>query len=183
MGGAVFLAGVAGAVLLVVVTLRSATGDLTHLTTPGSASVELETGDSRTVYVQTLVDGRGRARDASATDFDCRVMGPDGAAEVSGTSGSFTLTRGDDEYEAALKFSAAGSGPHRVTCRHRGGEDPIPLAIGPHVEVLGFVGGIFGIFVSFFGGLVIAGLIIALTALLRHRHRQRLQREAAGSPS
>ena len=187
VAGAVFVAGAAVAVVLSVATFRSVTGDITQFSTPNEVTVDLEPGDRRTIYVQTLMDGSETVVGSSPPTSDelvCRVVGPTGPTEVSDITGSFTLTRGDDEYQALLRFEARSSGAHRVSCRERRPETEHgipgePLAIGPYVGVSGFIGSIFGIFASFLGGALLAILIAVLTAVLRHRHRRRLEHEAS----
>lgn len=182
VAGLVFVLGVAGAVLLFVVTLDTATRPLERFTAPGSVRVEVAAGKGRSIYVESpegadSLDQSGIDR----SDLDCTVTGESSGErpELDSPLGTFTITRGGTEYEAVLQFEVERGGSYEIGCRVLGAPGrAVPLAVGPRVAVFGFIGRIFGIFASLFGGALIATLIAVLTAVLRHRHRRRLEREA-----
>ena len=184
VAGLLLLLGAVGAVLLFVVTLDSASGPLERFTAPGTVRVDIGAGEDRSIYVESP-EGAGSLGQGvtDGSDLDCTVTGERSGErpELDSPLGTFTITRGETEYEAVLQFAVERGGTYEVGCRVRGVPGrAVPLAVGPRVAVLGFVGRVFGIFASLFGGALLATLIAVLTAVLRHRHRRRLEREAGG---
>ena len=69
-----------------------------------------------------------------------------------------------------------------MSCRVIGNPSrPVPLAVGPKVNVFGFVGSIFGIFAALIVGFLLAVGILVLVLVLRYQKKKSLQRQALGS--
>jgi hypothetical protein len=172
--------GVAIGVLLIVNVVNDVASDLHHFTTPGEIGITLDDGDSRDIYVQTegSVESTGFAVPASV--LSCQVRGPNGPVPIK-LADNTTLTTGGDRYRSRFTFTANGDGRYLVGCRSQTRPPvPVPLAVGPHLGVLQIVGSVFGVIAAFLLGFLLAGLVAGLVALLRHRSKVRLQREAAG---
>ncbi|HVE67723.1 MAG TPA: hypothetical protein VNB64_03985 [Solirubrobacteraceae bacterium] len=167
LAGAVAVAGIAGAVILFVLLLRDVDGPFVALSAP--VTVQLDEGEGRGIWVTD--DGPVRA--------ECSAQGPR-VAELESTSG-VTVTSGGREYHSFLRFEAPRAGTYRVACAP--GDR---LALGPRVTGLRIAAGVLGILASFFGGLLGAGLIVAVVLILRERSKRRAETArpppAPGSP-
>ena len=152
------------------------TGPLTELRAPGEVSVQLEEGADRTIYRK--VRESGTPVSPSAPDPDCAVTGPDGGSVEVGDTFEWTLKRSGDRYEALQDFSAAEAGTYRVACRLSDAARQVPLAIGESIAFWDLIKKGGGALALFFGGLIIAGTIAIVTAVMRDNHKKRLQREA-----
>jgi hypothetical protein len=161
LAGAVFVAGIAGAVLLLVVTLKDVTGSFTPL--DGPASVRLDEGDGKGLWTYSSEPVSGF----------CSATGP-ARVEMKRTDG-VTVTSGGREYHSFLRFEAPRTGTYRVSCA-----TSRPVALGPSVTGLRIFAGVAGVLGSFFGGMLLAGLIVALVLILRERSKRRLELEARG---
>ena len=150
------VAGIAGAVVLGVLLVRDVDGPFVAL--DGPATVRLDEGEGRGIWARTDADVSGY----------CTAAGP-ARAEMQRTGG-VTVTSGGREYHSFLRFEAPRAGRYRVDCAASQ-----PLALGPHVTGLRLFAGIAGVLASFFGGLMLAGLITALVLLLRERSSRRIE--------
>lgn len=159
LAGAVAVAGIAGAVLLVVVTLQDVTGSFSPL--DGPTTVRLQEGDGRGIWTYSS---------APVSGF-CSATGP-ARADMKRTTG-ITVTTGGREYHSFLRFEAPRAGTYRVSCA-----TSRPVALGPSVTGLRLVAGVAGVLGSFFGGLILAALIVAVVLILRERSKRRLELDA-----
>lgn len=162
LAGAVAVAGIAGAGVLLVLLLRDVDGPFVPLSTP--VTVQLDAGEGRGIWVT----------DGAPVRAQCSAQGPR-VAELESTSG-VTVTSGSRQYHSFLRFEAPRAGTYRVACSP--GER---LALGPRVTGLRIAAGVLGVLASFFGGLLGAGLIVALVLILRERSKRRA--ETAGPPA
>jgi hypothetical protein len=162
------------------------TGPLTELRTPGQVAVELEEGAERTIYRQQREDGRP-IPGANGREPTCTVTRADGGlVEVNDTLFAWTLKRNGDRYEALYNFTASAAGSYEVACDQRDENLPaVPLAVGESIGFWDLITKGAGALALFFGGLIIAGAIAIITAVMRDNHKKRLQREALqrGSPT
>lgn len=159
LAGAVAAAGIAGAAILLVVLLRDVDGPFVALDAP--ASVRLDEGEGRGIWSYSDAP-------VSAT---CSARGP--ARPEMKRTGGVTVTSGGREYHSFVRFQAPLAGTYRVTC------DPgTGLVLGPHVTGLRVAAGVVGVLASLFGGLLLAGAIVAAVLLLRERSKRR--QEVAG---
>lgn len=183
VGGAIGVLSVIAAGGLFFSILRPLFDDVEKLSTGRPASVRLDEGDERSIYVQT--DGEpapGARLGSTGTDVACTVTGPDGRRVEVSRSNGFTLTKNDDAYHAELDFTPTASGEQNVSCVGNVPGERIALAVGPHFGAVGFAVRLFGFFAALFGGPLIGGLIVLVVALMRVRSKKRLQAAAAGAP-
>ena len=153
------------------------TGPLTELQAPGEVSVQLDAGADRTIYRQFREAGTPVA--TGEQDPSCSVTSDSGAQIEVGDTFEWTLKRSGDRYEAIQDFSVADSGEYRVACETRAGSrEPVPLAIGESIAFWDLLrkGGL--ALALFFGGLLITGAIVIITAVMRDNNKKKLQREA-----
>jgi hypothetical protein len=185
VAGGIALLGVVVAAVLFVSILRPLFDDVDDFRTPGSVTVELDSGDTRTIYqrVDQVFDVDVDSSGVSPNDLACTVRGPEGQVEVERADG-FRYTRNDDDYEAKLKFEANASGEHVVACRYAPAPaQAIPLAVGPHFGTAGFVTRLLGFFAALFGLPLIGGILALVVLLMRQRSKRRLQADVrAGWP-
>lgn len=159
------------------------TGPLTEFRAPGRVTVELEAGAERTIYRQQRDDGRpipgadGRAPTCTVTRAD------GGLVDVNDTLFPWTLKRNSDRYEALYNFTASEAGSYEVACDPRDENLPaLPLAVGESIGFWDLITKGAGALALFFGGLIVAGAIAIITAVMRDNHKKRLQREAMQRP-
>ena len=161
LAGVVAILGIAGAGVLLYVMLEDVTGDFDAL--DGPATVQLDEGEGRGIWAYDDVPVSG----------SCRATGP-ATAEMKDTDG-VTVTSGGREYHSFLRFEAPRTGRYTVDCA-----TSRPVALGPYVTGLRIFAGVAGVLGAFFGGLLGAGLIVALVLILRERSQRRLEMEARG---
>ena len=157
LAAAMAVAGIAGAAILLVLLIRDVDGPFVAL--DGPATVRLDQGEGRGIWSYT---------DAPLSGF-CRATGP-ARVEMERTSG-VTIGSGGREYHSFLRFEAPRAGAYRVDCA-----TSAPVALGPRVTGLRLVAGIGGVLASFFGGLLLAGGIVAAVLILRERSKRRAGR-------
>jgi hypothetical protein len=176
-----FIAGVAIGVVLIVTLVRDVATSLHHFNTPGQVTVQLDGGDKRDIFLQ--VGGAPNSINVPATDLQCQVRGPNGTVGLK-TADNVRLSSDGDVYRSRYTFEANADGAYTTRCRTSerrfGPPASVPLAVGPHIGVLQIVGTVFGVIAAFGGGIILGGLVIGLVAILRHRSKVKLQREAAG---
>jgi hypothetical protein len=92
-------------------------------------------------------------------------------------AGNTTLTVNGNRYETQLNFSPPSDGAYSVACRPALGADVQALAIGkrPRFARLGAL--VVGAIAAVGLGVLLCGGAVALVAVLRHRHKRRLQDE------
>ncbi len=169
------LVGVALAVVFVLQLVDRIDTDLDHLRAPGTVQLQLDAGDERAIYVQTL-GAVGARPNVSAADLSCTVR--EAATERTlplDESSGFTLTINNDEYVKRLSFDAPRAGRYSVTCTEPRGT---PLAVGQDLGFGELAVPIVGIVLSFLIGVALTAAIAIMTAVKRSNHKQRLQREA-----
>jgi hypothetical protein len=180
------IVGVVIAVVLIVNAVDTIDKPLQKFSAPGAITVKLKSGEGRSVYLRGTHFGSDNNQDLTDTlgvqpsDLNCRAqnIGGERSVNVDNTTG-FTITLDNDRYEAVKKFTAHGAGTYNVSCRFIGNPSRrVPLALGPKVNLFGFVGSIFGVFAALIGGFLIAVTILVLVLVLRYQSRKRLQREA-----
>jgi hypothetical protein len=162
------VAGIALAVLLLVLLIDDVGGDFVRL--DGARTVRLDEGQGRGIWVY----------DESASDVSgfCSAAAGTERAEMKRTTG-VRVTTGGREYHSFLRFQAPADGAYTVSCA-----TSRPVALGPYVTGLRLFAGVAGILGAFFGGLLLAGLIVAGVLILRERSTRRLELEArAGTPA
>lgn len=169
-------AGIAGAIFFGLSAAREVDAPVERFVSGEPTVVELEGGEERTIYhqvegVETPSDPETAERIGSS--LDCTVRGPDGAAVTTSTSGNLSLTLNGDRFVAERDFEARRPGAHRVFCRSsESSPGRLALAVGPRIGIFGFISSIFAAIGALGLGLVLGGLIAAVTALLRHLDRK-----------
>ena len=155
------------------------TGPLTEFRAPGEVTLELDADAERTIYRQERDDGRPIPA-ANGREPACRITrGGGGVVELNDTLFPWTLKRNGDRYEALYGFTAPDDGSYRVACNPNGNAgEPVPLAIGESIGFWDLIKKGAGALALFFGGLIVAGAIAIVTAVMRDSHKRRLQREA-----
>jgi hypothetical protein len=155
------IGGIALAVVLGLALLDDVTGDFHDL--KGPRTVRLDDGEGRGIWAENAEDVSGF----------CSAQGPE-QAEMQRTHG-VTVTSGGTEYHSFLRFRAPATGTYRVDCAASR-----PLALGPYITGGRIFAGVAGILGAFFGGLIVAGLIVCLVLLARERSTRKLELEARG---
>jgi hypothetical protein len=174
------LLGVAGLALCIVFAIDAFPGDPAPFTAPGSKVLRLDAGQEQTIYRHT----RGAGVASQAGTPVCHVRNVRNEREVPlDRTGSTTYTINDDSYVSEYDFDPPTAGEYRVSCRPTQDVAGQPLAVGDRGNFGLFGGLIAGAIASFVLGLMLAGGVIALVAVLRHRHKRRLQQEAQGRPA
>jgi hypothetical protein len=161
LGAVPAVAGIAIAVVLFIGLLGDVSGDFDPLN--GPLTVRLDDNEGRGIWAQT---------DESVSGF-CSATGP-AQAEMKRTNG-VTVTSDGTEYHSFLRFRAPEAGVYRVDCAASR-----PLSLGPYVTAGRIFAGVGGVLGAFFGGLLLAGLIVCLVLILRERSTRRLELEARG---
>ncbi|MGB3257031.1 MAG: hypothetical protein WBA72_03485 [Ornithinimicrobium sp.] len=133
----------------------------------GAATVQMDEGETRTIFEQT--DG------AQATAV-CQVSGPSGEAVPLDASSGLSGTLGDVSYAEVGTFEATQAGTYQVQCTGGG-----TTLLSPAVDfgtvgsgALGLIGGILGV------GLGL--LLLLIGAVLWFIGRSRAKKAAAGAP-
>jgi hypothetical protein len=144
---------------------------------PHTFDLRLQEGEDQTIWRHT----RGASDPSADAPPSCTVRDRRNERTAPVTrAGNLTLTVGGSRYEAELNFSPPAEGLYSVSCRPAPGAQVQALAIGkrPHFARFGalVVGAIAGVGL----GVLMCGGAIALVAVLRHRHKRRLEREATG---
>jgi hypothetical protein len=155
------------------------TGPLTELRAPGEVTLALDADAERTIYRQEREDGRP-VPGAIGREPACRITRDGGGVvELNDTLFPWTLKRNGDRYEALYSFTAPEDGSYRVACNpNDNAGEPVPLAIGESIGFWDLIKKGGGALALFFGGLIVAGAIAIVTAVMRDNHKRRLQREA-----
>ncbi len=167
LGGVLVFLGATVAVALLASFLRNVAGPLSRFSTGLPVEAELDAGAERTIY-------RDAAQIAPAGAVSCEVLEVATGQPVRTTpTAGLTLTRGDEEYLSVANFEVSRAGRYRVACSS-GSAQPVALAVGPRVRILGSVARVFGAIVSGLAGLLLGGAVVAVVAVKRNRHRRRL---------
>ncbi|MBA2504618.1 MAG: hypothetical protein H0V29_01585 [Thermoleophilaceae bacterium] len=154
VAGAVFVAGVATAVILFVTLLSGIFGDLDRFDVPGGRNVAFEAGEERAIYFEEGVSGA------------CDVS-PFG--ELEKTSGS-SIDTGGDSFRSVYSFKAPRSASYQVVCQvDRASE----AAVGPQLASFGFVGRILLIVGAGLIAFLVAPAIAVVVAIMRHQRKKK----------
>jgi hypothetical protein len=146
--------------------------------TPDPVRLDLKAGDDQTIYRQT----RGAGPTVTATP-SCAVRNElTGRTVTVRRSAQTTITVFGRRYESELDFDVPTDGVYRVACRPVVGPNPQPLAVGERPHLARFGALVVGAIASLGLGVLLAGGVIALVAVLRHTHKRRLERHAKGLP-
>lgn len=156
LAGLVAVAAVGGAIAWFVLGLGGLAGavdDLARVDVPGSAVVELDDGRQSAYW-----EGEGPvpALDIAVEEVD----GP--PLEVGPHGGEVSYDVGGRSGQSVAGFTVADAGPHEVTVRGPGGTLAVGEGVGSRI-----VGAVVGGIGLFFGGLLLSGLLILLTARRR----------------
>ncbi len=176
---AVLFAVAAGLVALSVWTLvdRVATfgGDLRRFVAPGETELTVEKPGERSIYYEhkSTVDGRRFSTPKEMPPLTCEVTGPDGeAVSVEAPSGSVSYERSARKGKQVYVFTATKPGTYRVRASYPAEQSgpEVVLAVG-QMDVLGFVGAVFGSCAALLlGGLLaVGGLVITIVVFLKRR--------------
>jgi hypothetical protein len=143
---------------------------------PGGPELTLEKGEDQTIYRHV----RGSGYPSPAGTPSCKVRGLPGLRVPLRDAGSTTVTFGDDEYRTELHFEPPADGRYLVRCdaqldRH------VPLAVGKRPRIALFGAMVLGAIASAGVGVLLAVGAGVLVAVLRNRHKRRLQNEAMAS--
>ena len=144
---------------------------------PGGPRLDLDKAEDQTIYRHV----RGSGYPSPAGTPSCTVRGlPDGPRVPLHDAGSTTLTFGDDEYRAGLHFEPPADGRYLVRCDARL-DRHVPLAVGKRPRLAVFGAMVLGAIASGGLGVLLAVGAGVLVAVLRNRHKRRLQNEAMAS--
>ena len=109
----VMIAGIAIAVVLVVNAVDSIDKPLQKFTAPGSVTVNLKSGEGRSIFLRGTTFGSRQSNDLTdslgiqSSDLACRAENVAGEESVAvENSGGLTITLDSDRYEAVKKFTA-----------------------------------------------------------------------------
>ena len=112
--------------------------ELVTFTTGSPATVELAAGETRTVYVQSDAETVYRGR------VDCRVEPLDGQPDPRVTrADGLTVSLGDRSWRSIADVTPASSGRVLIGC-FGPLAGSVDFAVGPELEVLAFISGVFG---------------------------------------
>ena len=145
---------------------------------PRTVRLTLETGKDQTIYRQT----RGSGYVSLDETPSCNVRrAPNGAfLPLRRHSGSTTLGFGTDKYVAELHFEPPTDGVYVIRCGAPFGRR-VPLAVGNRPHLGRFVVFLVAAIASGGLGTLLAAGVGVLVAVLRGRHKRRLQDEAMTS--
>jgi len=172
------LIGLGAAALCIVLAVRAFPDEPDQFTAPHTFVMRLDGGDEQTIWAHT----RGASDPSVDAPPRCVVRETGSRAPLPvDRAGSTTLTIGDNRYETELEFSPPRDGSYALTCRPAFGAQVQALAVGdsPHLARFGAL--IVGAVASVGLGMLLCGGAIALVAVLRHRHKRRLQDQAMGA--
>lgn len=135
----------------------------------GTATVQLETGDRRTIYERT---------ESQTPSASCEVLAPDGTTSRLTRSVELDGALGESSYINVGEFEAASAGAYTVTCTGA------PTVIGPSLDfgnlgsgALGLLGGVLGVGLGL--TLMLIGAILWLVG--RSRDKNAALRPGSGS--
>jgi hypothetical protein len=174
------LLGVGLAALFIVLAVRAFPGEPRPFTAPHTLIVRLDGGEDQTIWSQT----RGTSVPSVDAPPSCVVRNRDSERSVAvSRAGNTTLTLNGNRYETQLNFTPPTDGTYSVACRPALGAGPQALALGERPHLARFGAYIVGAIAAFGLGVLLCGGAVALVAVLRHRHKRRLQEEAMGRPA
>jgi hypothetical protein len=151
VGGLLLVLAVAAFVVGLVLTLKAATHtDTTFSTADGPATVEVEAGTDRMLFVPS---GSGSP--------DCTVEDGSGARTLENPSASTTVTTGGDEWVGFATFDS-GDGDLTITCDSAA---PVDVRVGPPLGAGFVVGLLLTILLPLVLGLSGFGVLVVTTVL------------------
>jgi hypothetical protein len=169
--------GAAAMAVFVVLAVRAFPDEPKPFLAPGGPELHLEKGKDQTIYSHT----RGSGYVSQGTP-NCKVKRlPDGPVVRLRNAGPTTLTFGDDGYAAELHFEPPADGDYLIRCEAPPGRHE-PLAVGNRPRLAVFGAMVVGAIVSAGLGVLLAVGSGVLVAVLRSRHKRRLQDELMTSP-
>lgn len=150
---------------------------------PEPVIVTAEAGQEHTIYLHARGGPAGDVATPSR-ELDCTVVHETSGSPVGvRTQTGFTLTLGADEYVSRFAFDPPEAGAYEVTCVHATEPDrPVPLAVGPRVQLLRAFGVVGGIFLGAFLGVVVAGIIAGVVAFRRSSYRRAVAPSRGSAP-
>jgi hypothetical protein len=171
--------GLAAMALFIVLAVRTFPDEPRPFLAPGDTQLRLAKGKDQTIYRHTRGSGYLSSHDAPS----CTVRRiPGGRGVRLGNAGSTTLSYGEDEYVTELHFEPPANGHYLIRCeappaRH------VPLAVGNRPRLAVFGATIVAAIASAGLGVLLAIGVAVLVAVLRSRHKRRLQDEVMASTS
>ncbi len=189
----IFVLGIAGAIVFVVVAVSEAddlSTEMTEFRTNRPVEVQLKQDEDQAIFSHTI-DRDGSIDDTNFddlvderySDVRCKVtdLTNDSPVKVEYPSSSFTTTSNSDRYDRIADFDVYDGGLYRIACRNEADpETSLPLAVGKQPNLFGFVGSILLVFLIPSVATFIAIAILILVLVLRQSSKKKLRREAGG---
>ena len=188
LAGGILVLGVAAAIVFFVIAISSISDledDFQDFNAPGAAEVRLDAGEEYGVYARSREFDSADSGELppGAEDVSCEITDVSRErtlTERASSSADFVeITINSVRYDKLLEFSADDAGRYRVDCRDASSpENRVPLALGPPINLFGFVGSILAVFLIPSVTFLIALTILIVVLVMRHSSRKRLEREA-----
>ena len=177
----ILLLGLGGAIYFLLGALDSDIDEgLTRTVVPGETLLELEAGQSYSIFVeyQSVIDGQIYSMDQPVSGLDCGVRSLNSGMDVDPqpARGRTQYTIGGRSGQSFLEFVAPESGSYRFSCSYRESPGPTVVVAVGQLQVVRFVLQITGVIGSLLGGLLGAGMPAAVVAILRSRRKQAVGR-------
>jgi hypothetical protein len=142
---------------------------------PGTLVVRADGAQDQTIYRHTA----GAIGGSVPGRPDCTVRSADGGPPLTlDPAGNTTVSFGADEYFTAWHFDPPGTGFYRVSCQSSSPPVHQPLAVGERPRLAHFGVLVAAAIVSGFLGVLLAVGVAVIVAVMRSRHKRRLQDEA-----
>jgi hypothetical protein len=166
--------GIGLAALFIVLAVHAFPDEPRPFVAPHTMILHLGKGEDQTIWRQT----RGASDPSVNAPPSCVVRDEASGRPVPVTqAGSTTLTVNGNRYVTELNFSPPADAVYAVACRPAPGAEVQALAIGKHPHLARFGAFVVGAIATFGLGLLLCAGAVALVAVLRHRHKRRLERE------
>lgn len=157
------------------------TDDLTQIVVPGEKNLTLMPKRTYTIFLETesVVDGRIYSTTESVNGLTCAVTSQASGNKINTRRPTMntTYSAGGRDGRSVLEFVAEEAGVYHIACDYQeGSQGPqAVLAVGSGVtgRILSMV---IKSLLSFFGGGILGGAIIATVFILRQRSKKRLAR-------
>lgn len=170
--------GLVGMAFLIVAAIDAFPEEPERFTAPGGPTERLEEGEDYTIFTSEPEFGTS----ASPPAPDCEVVSLPGGDRVSlRDAGNTTLTFDGDEFKTQLHLTAPRTGRYEVSCDPSGAFGGQNLAFGERPNLGRFAVIVGSGIASIALGVLLAAVIAIVVALRRHRHKRRLQDEAAAA--
>jgi len=175
LAGVIAIAGFVAAGLQVYSGIGAVEGRLMQVVMPGSAVLNLKEPGTYTIYYerQSVVDGRVYAG-SGVGGLRLSMRGPGGDdVRLVANSGGASYKFGSREGRSIYSFTATTAGEHRITGTLPDGRSEPKVVLAVETGLLGgmarMIGGAIGLA---FGGLLIAGILVAVTLWQRHKAKR-----------